>query len=98
MEFKLREADFGGYPKGLILGIGVMDNWLYDGNPIEGLCYNKYIAALREGLKTNYYESIIENYLLDNTHKVLVTLLPQPEQGGSRPGAAAAKMSAIKQP
>lgn len=51
MEFKLREADFGGYPKGLILGIGVMDNWLYDGNPIEGLCYNKYLAALREGLK-----------------------------------------------
>ena len=96
MEFKLREADFGGYPKGLILGIGVMDNWLYDGNPIEGLCYNKYIAALREGLKTNYYESIIENYLLDNTHKVLVTLLPQPGKEEADQEAAAAKMSAIK--
>lgn len=55
-----------------------MDNWLYDGNPIEGLCYNKYLAALREGLKTNYYESIIENYLLDNTHKVLVTCCRNP--------------------
>lgn len=96
MEFKLREADFGGYPKGLILGIGIMDNWLYDGNPIEGLCYNKYIAALREGLKTNYYESIIENYLLDNTHKVLVTLLPQPGKEEADQEAAAAKMSAIK--
>ncbi len=96
MEFKLREADFGGYPKGLILGIGVMDNWLYDGNPIEGLCYNKYLAALREGLKTNYYESIIENYLLDNTHKVLVTLLPQPGKEEVDQEAAAAKMSAIK--
>ena len=29
-EFKMRESDFGAYPKGLIYGIGVMDNWLYD--------------------------------------------------------------------
>lgn len=77
LEFKLREADFGAYPKGLIYGIGVMDTWLYDGDPLDGLRYNKLLAELREGIKTNYYEQLIENYLLDNTHKVLLTLMPK---------------------
>ena len=70
LEFKLREADFGAYPKGLIYGIGVMDTWLYDGDPLAGLRYNKMLAELREGINSNYYEQLIENYLLDNTHKV----------------------------
>lgn len=51
LEFKLREADFGAYPKGLIYGIGVMDTWLYDGDPLDGLRYNKLLAELREGIK-----------------------------------------------
>ncbi|MBP7073724.1 MAG: insulinase family protein, partial [Clostridia bacterium] len=29
-EFQLREADFEGYPKGLIYNIKIMDSWLYD--------------------------------------------------------------------
>ena len=79
MEFKLREADFGAYPKGLIYGISVMDSWLYDGDPLAGLRYTEALQQLREGIKTRYYEQLIENYLLDNTHKVIVTL--NPEQG-----------------
>lgn len=79
LEFKLREADFGAYPKGLIYGIGVMDNWLYDGDPFDGLRYEQIIKELRAGIETRYFESLIENYLLDNTHKVIVTLIP--EQG-----------------
>lgn len=77
LEFKLREADFGVYPKGLIYGIGVMDNWLYDGNPIDGMRCFEILKELRAGINNRYYEGLIENYLLDNTHKVIVTLLPQ---------------------
>ena len=95
-EFKLREADFGAYPKGLIIGLGVMDNWLYGGDPIDGLCYNKYITHLRQGLEGNYFESLIENYLLDNTHKAIVTLLPEPGKEEAEQKAAAAKMQELK--
>ncbi|WP_405379116.1 insulinase family protein [Phascolarctobacterium sp.] len=95
-EFKLRESDFGPYPKGLIYGLGVLDNWLYGGNPIEGLRYQDALATMRKGLETNYYESLIENYLLDNTHKVLVTLMPQPGKEEADQEAAAAKLAAIK--
>lgn len=95
-EFKLRESDFGAYPKGLIIGLGVMDNWLYGGNPIDGLSYNQYIAHLRKGIEGRYFESLIENYLLDNTHKVIVTLVPQPGKEEAEQEAAAAKMQELK--
>ena len=95
-EFKMREADFGAYPKGLITGLGVMDSWIYGANPIDCVSYNKYLANLRAGLKTNYYESLIENYLLDNTHKVIVTLEPQPGKEEAEQAAAAQKMQELK--
>ncbi|MDY4919950.1 MAG: insulinase family protein [Phascolarctobacterium sp.] len=95
-EFKLRESDFGPYPKGLIYGLGVLDNWIYGGNPLEGLRYKEALATMRKGLSTNYYESLIENYLLDNTHKVIVTLLPQPGKEEADQAAAAAKMAELK--
>ncbi len=79
LEFKLREADFGIYPKGLIYGISCMDSWLYDGNPFDCLRFEDLLRELRNGLTTRYYEQLIENYILDNTHKVLITL--RPEQG-----------------
>ncbi len=96
LEFKLREADFGPYPKGLIYGISIMDSWLYGGSPIDALHYEDCLAALRKGLESNYYESLIENYLLDNTHKVIVTLLPQPGKEEADQAAAAAKMQSLK--
>ena len=96
LEFKLREADFGAYPKGLIYGIGVMDTWLYDGDPLDGLRYNKLLAELREGIKTNYYEQLIENYLLDNTHKVLLTLMPKKGMEEAEQAELAEKMQQIK--
>lgn len=78
MEFRLREADFGAYPKGLIYGLSILDNWLYGGNPAESLRYSEYLFKMRQGIGSGYYENLIENYLLDNSHKVLVTLIPQP--------------------
>jgi len=78
-EFKLREADFGVYPKGLIFGLGVLDSWIYDADPIASLEYNTCLKKLREAIGTDYFERLTEKYLLDNTHKVLLTLTP--EQG-----------------
>lgn len=95
-EFKLRESDFGAYPKGLIYGIGVMDNWLYGGNPIEGMRYNQILKELREGLATRYYEQLIEGYLLDNTHKVIVTMAPQPGKEEADRALEVEKLATLK--
>ena len=92
LEFKLREADFGAYPKGLIYGISVMD----DGDPLAGLRYTEALQQLREGIKTRYYEQLIENYLLDNTHKVIVTLNPEQGKEEREQEVLAEKMAALK--
>lgn len=78
-EFREREADFGAYPKGLLYGIKTFKTWLYDDNqPYSSLLYEEYYAFLREQLKTDYYERLIQKYLLDNPHAVLVEMVPEP--------------------
>ena len=96
MEFKLREADFGIYPKGLIYGLSCLENWLYGGDPVDALQVNALLKFLREKLKTNYFESLIENYLLDNTHKLLLTLRPEPGKEERQHSEELAKMAALK--
>ena len=77
-EFRYREADFGGYPKGLMYGLQIFDSWLYDENSpflhVEAL---DTFAFLKEQVEGRYFEELIQKYLLDNTHGALVTVLPE---------------------
>lgn len=76
MEFRLREADFGSSPKGLIYGIAAMKTWLYGGEPERMLAYEKPLKRLKEGLDNGYFEGLIRKCFLDNPHETLVTLVP----------------------
>ena len=78
-EFREREADYGSTPKGLLYSIRAFKTWLYDDNdPYAALCYEKYYDFLRKQLETDYYEQLIQKYLLDNPHAVLVEMIPEP--------------------
>jgi hypothetical protein len=78
-EFREREADYGTIPKGLLYSIRTFKTWLYDdGQPYTSLCYDQYYRFLREQLATDYYEKLIQKYLLDNPHAVLVEMVPEP--------------------
>lgn len=77
-EFKYREADFGRYPKGLMYGINMMQTWLYDENePFKALCLNDTFAELRNEINTDYFEKLVEKYLLDNRHSAVVSIFPE---------------------
>lgn len=77
LEFKLREADYGGMSKGLIYALTLFNTWLYDEyNPFEGFDYTKCFNKLREYINTHYYEYLILKYLLKNTHRSLVLVEP----------------------
>ncbi|MBU3110571.1 insulinase family protein [Clostridium lacusfryxellense] len=73
-EFKLREADLGGFPKGLYYYINSMDSWLYDKDPTMHLEYESYLSKIKSALTTNYFEELIEKYLINNTHSSMVIL------------------------
>lgn len=77
-EFKYRESDFGSYPKGLILGLQVLDSWLYDERkPLIHVEANDTFAALKKEIETGYFEELVKKYLLNNTHKTVLVLSPQ---------------------
>ncbi len=77
-EFKYREADYGSYPKGLMLGLQLLDSWNYDANsPFMHIECNKTFALLKERVESRYYEKLVETYLLNNPHKSVVMVLPK---------------------
>ena len=78
MEFKYREADFGRYPKGLMYCIQMLESWLYDDARVFDLIdLNDTFAKLKELVETNYYEELIDKYILNNTHASIVTAVPK---------------------
>lgn len=77
-EFKYLEADYGRYPKGLMYGLQIMDSWLHDDlKPFIHVDANQTFASLREKVDTDYYEKLIEKYLLDNPHKLVLVMRPK---------------------
>lgn len=80
LEFRYREADFGNYPKGLMYGLQTLDSWLYDETkPFLHIEENDTFTFLKEKVDTDYYEKLVETYLLNNKHAALVVI--EPEQG-----------------
>ena len=76
-EFKYREADFGRFPKGLLYGLQVLDSWLYDDmKPWINIEANETFDQLKKEVETDYFEKLIQKYLLDNNHKTVLLLEP----------------------
>jgi len=76
-EFKVKESNYGGVSKGIFYSMASLSSWLYNeddpfsfAKPTD--CYN----FLREKLNTTYYEDLIDKYLINNNHKVLICLTP----------------------
>ncbi len=96
-EFKYREADFGQFPKGLLYGLRAMSSWLYDDNkPFLHLKDSNGYSFLKDKIGTGYYEKIIKEYLLDNTHKSVVILGPQIGLGAVKEEALKKKLAEYK--
>ena len=77
-EFQYREADFGSYPRGLMLGLQALDSWLYDKRqPFMHIEANETFQELRDSIETGYFEELIQKWLLDNTHGSIVTVKPE---------------------
>lgn len=96
LEFKLREADFGTYPKGLIYNIKLMGTWLYDGDATANLFYEDALAKLRAEIGTGYFENLIEEKIVKNNHKVRITLRPDRQYAARKAKALEAELAAVK--
>ena len=96
-EFRYREADFGRWPKGLMYGIDMLDNWLYDDEkPFLNMQMGEIYDFLKSQVDTDYFEQLIRKYLLDNPHSSIVVLKPEVGYTAKMEAATAKKLEAYK--
>jgi len=81
LEFRLREFNTGGFPRGLSYMLGSMNEWIYDRDPIDALRFEKPLAGLRARLEKGepVFQDLITKLLLKNGHRLTVTTLPDTE-------------------
>ena len=81
IEFRLRENHSGGFPRGLLLMLRSLTTWLYDGDPLSLLAFEKPLNALKSRINTRprFFEEMMDERFLSNPHRSAVILEPDPE-------------------
>ncbi|MDI9498185.1 MAG: insulinase family protein [Bacillota bacterium] len=93
LEYSLRECD--GYPtRGLIYFIRSFDLWLYDGDPLEMLRFDRLFAEVRAAIPTGIVEEQARRWLLENPHRAVVHMTADPGQGARHEAELAASLEA----
>ncbi|MBK7452687.1 MAG: insulinase family protein [Anaerolineales bacterium] len=82
-EFRLRENNTGSFPRGIALMLRALTTWLYDYSPFKMLGFEDALKEIRTRLSAdkNYFEKLIQTHLLDNVHRTILRLTPDPELG-----------------
>jgi hypothetical protein len=78
IEFALRENNTGRFPRGLGIMLRALTTWLYDGDPLALLRFEKPLEALKAkaGPGADYFERAIDRFFIRNTHRTTVLLEP----------------------
>ena len=97
LELSQREIGGDGYPYGLQLILAGLSTAVHSGDVIAQLDLDPVIAQMREKvLDKAYIPSLIQSLLLDNAHRVTVTLSPDDKLEGRRNEAEAERLRQIK--
>lgn len=97
-EFDLRENNHGSFPQGLSVMLNMLETWLYGWDPVGLAAYEHPLAELKEKLAGNprYFEELIENILLKNTHRATVRLIPDKEKYTRDEADEKARLQAVR--
>ncbi len=76
-EFQLRESDTRGYPKGLLYQMMAFNGWMHCDDPVLYLEFEDNLSFIREASQKDYFEKLIQEYILNNKHQAVIILLPK---------------------
>ncbi|MDH5507212.1 MAG: insulinase family protein [Anaerolineae bacterium] len=98
VEFRLRENNAGQFPQGLLLMLRALTTWLHDGDPFAPLAFEQPLAAIKARLANGeaYFESLIRDHFLENTHRVTLLLEPDAELRAREDAAEEARLAAAR--
>lgn len=98
-EFKTLEilgGETGTTPRGLLLGLNMMESWLYDGDPFERMNFTQQIQALEELKNNGGFEKLLSELFLNNPHQALITMKPNKELAAAKEVQLKKKLSDYK--
>ena len=98
VEFHGKEISRGSYPYGITLMGNVFQTWLYEGDPLAGLDFAKAIERIRN-LWTDdpqIFQKMTRKWLVDNPHRLLAVLEPDPDFSRKNEEKIKQKMAALK--
>ncbi len=96
-EFELRENNSGGFPRGLSLWLKSLNAWIYDADPLELIAFEGPLRILKaNAAQDGYFERMIRDNFINNTHRSIVTLVPDAEHAAKEEAEEKARLATIK--
>lgn len=97
LELSQREIAGDGYPYGLQLILGALSPMLHGGDPVALLDLEPVLEKLRERVKDpEYIKGLVRKLLLDNPHRVTLTLKPDVQYESQRSAAVREELARKK--
>ena len=98
LEFEKRERSNAGFPYALRVLFALVPAYLYGGDPITALNFDADLDHLEEARREGrFFENLIKAELLDNPHRVLVTVVPDAEMEERQRLAEQERLAKIEQ-
>jgi presequence protease len=98
LEIQTKEVSNSGFPYSLRLFFAVAGTWIYGGDPLAELNFNESLERLQlERQAPHFWQDLIRRELLDNPHRALVILKPDPEKAKAQLEAEAQRLEGIEQ-
>ncbi len=80
LEFEKRERSNAGFPYGLKVLFTSLPPYYYGGDPYSALNFDSDLEQLEKGRQDGrFFENLIRAELLDNPHRALLTIVPDPD-------------------
>ncbi|MCS6773584.1 MAG: insulinase family protein, partial [Thermoflexales bacterium] len=98
IEFRLREANFGSFPRGIAYLVAALRLWTYGGDPFEALSFEAALSALKRKTAQGQavFKDLLRRLFLENPHRTTVILLPDPAVRTEREAAERARLDAAR--
>ena len=98
IELQQREVSGDGMPYGLTLLLNGLGSGIHDGDPLAVWQIEPHLAEIRESLKDpQWLPALIKQHLIDNPHRVRLTLKPDPAKTARDQQAEQARLDRIEQ-
>jgi hypothetical protein len=97
LELSQREIGGDGYPYGLQLILGGLSAAIHRGDPVAALNLDPVLEQLRKDIQDpDFIKNLVRKNLLDNPHRVCLTLKPDAQLSSQRKQAEADRLAAIR--